>query len=697
MAEAYALATLLRRGAEAENEEEVFKLVSTTAIRLLGADVAGLVLHTLHKGSAWCGVAGNRTDEWRNRYYGAEHPASATIFSGATRIVRGPNGSVFESEEFPFFAAEDICLGVSMPLNRGAGTASRGALCLGWRMDVELTPAHLELCEALAAFSGSMVVAAATRAERDVVVANAPVLLMALNAEGIVTMCDGAAAAAIGLGAEQVGRALSAVLPDEPELLRAVEAACTDQRDAKFEIAVRGRVLDIVIEVRDGGTFLIGTDVTERCAAQHELRLRATEDELTGLPNQAEIVRRVAEALERESVCVVVADVRNFDHVNEAVGYEAADDLLRLLGSRLAHDIDDAIVVGRVGGDEFAVATVGQGLRQLAQRVRESLEAFMAGNAASTLSVDVRCGMACSPAGGDAQMLLRQADSALQIARRGTEAMVEWDARVAALHKPQLAVAQQLRQALEQRSFTLVYQPVIDLRTGAVRRVEALARWPAEFKPSVTPDVFVPLAERLGRIAQLTTHVLDLALAEAAAGLDIPVSVNISPHDVINGDLPRMVLERLEAYNLEPSVLMLELTEHAALEAKTDVLKAIADAGVAVSVDDFGRGWSSLETLKLLPAVDLKLDRSYVERVSQDHTDAALVRAAVEVGHALGMEVVAEGIEDQVVLEAVRDLGCDLAQGYHLARPMDAQALRSWLTRHRSGLDLGLGSGSDHA
>ena len=691
MAEAYALATLLRRGAEAENEEEVFNLVSTTAIRLLGADLAGLVLHTLHKGSAWCGVVGNRTEEWRNRYYGADHPASATIFSGATRIVRAPSGSVFESQEFPFFAAEDICLGVSIPLNHGAGTASRGALCLGWRLDVELTPAHLELCEALAAFSGSMVVAAATRAERDVVVANAPVLLMALNAEGIVTMCDGAAAAAIGLGAEQVGRALSEILPDEPELLRAVEAACADQSAAKFEIAVRDRILDTVIEVRDGGTFLIGTDVTERCAAQHELRLRATEDELTGLPNQAEIVRRVAEALELESVCVVVADVRNFDHVNEAVGYEAADELLRLLGSRLAHDIDDAIVVGRVGGDEFAVAAVGQGLRQLAQRVRESLEAFMAGNAASTLSVDVRCGLACSPAGGDAQMLLRQADSALQIARRGTEAMVEWDAQVAARHKPQLAVAQQLRRALEQRSFTLVYQPVIDLKTGAVRRVEALARWPAAIKPAVAPDVFVPLAERLGRIAQLTTHVLDLALAEAAAGLDVPVSVNISPHDVMNGDLPRMVLERLAAYSLEPSVLMLELTEHAALEAKTDVLRAIADAGVAISVDDFGRGWSSLETLKLLPAVDLKLDRSYVERVSEDHTDAALVRAAVEVGHALGMEVVAEGIEDQVVLESVRELGCDLAQGYHLARPMDAQALRSWLVQHRSASDSGSG------
>lgn len=684
MAEAMALATLLRRGAEADNEEEVFKLVSTTAICLLGADVAGLVLHTLHKGSAWCGVAGNRTDAWRDRYYGPDHPASATIFGGTTRIVRGANGGLYDPAEFPFFGAEKICVGVSLPLNRGAGTASRGALCLGWRLDVELTPAHIELCEALAAFSGSMVVAAATRAERDVVVANAPVLLMALDHEGVVTMCDGAAATALGLGADEIGRQLGELLPDEPALLRAVESATPESGPRTFEIAVRERVFDTVIEVRGGGTFLIGTDVTDRCTAQSELFRRATEDELTGLPNKAEIVRRIAAALEDEPISVVVADVRNFDHVNEAVGYEAADDLLRLLGSRLANDIDDAIVVGRVGGDEFAVAARTQSLRQLGQRVRESLEAFMSGGAASTLSVDVRCGLASSSAGGDAQMLLRQADSALQIARRGSEAMVEWDADVAAQHRPQMAVAQQLRRALEDRTFTLVYQPVIDLRTGAVRRVEALARWPKAIEPVVTPDVFVPLAERLGRIVQLTTHVLDLALAEIAAGLDVPVSVNISPHDVINGDLPQLVLERLDAYNLDPGVLMLELTEHAALEAKTDVLRTIADAGVAISVDDFGRGWSSLETLKLLPARDLKLDRSYVERVSEDHTDAALVRAAVEVGHALGMEVVAEGIEDQVVLEAVRGLGCDLAQGYHLARPMDAGALRGWLARHRA-------------
>lgn len=682
-AEAYALATLLRRGSEVEDEQELFTLVSNTAIRLLGADLAGMVLHRVRNGSAWCGVVGNRTDAWRDRYYGSDHPAGSTIFSGDTRVVRGANGKVFDPQEFPFFAAEGIRVGVSVPLNRGTGRDSRGALCLGWRLPVELPPAHIELCEALAAFSGSMLAAAATRSERDAVVANAPVILMALDAEGVITVCEGAAAAAIGTGPQHVGRPLSGLLPRDSELMRAVEASAAAAGPQQLEVNVNGHVMDTVVRACDGGTILIATDVTGRCNAERELRRRATEDELTGLPNQAEIVRRIGQALEHEQVCVVVADIRNFDYVNVAIGYEAADELLRLLGTRLASDIADAIVVGRIGGDEFAVAAPGPGIRQLAERVRRSLEAFMVAETVSTLSVDVRCGMACSSPGGDAQRLLRQADSALQVARRGTEAVVEWDADVAAAHRPQLAVAQRLRRALEERSFTLVYQPVFDVSTGAVRRVEALARWPQALEPTVPPDVFVPLAERLGRIGQLTEQVLDLALSEVAAGLGVAVSVNISPLDVIHGDLPNLVLDRLAAYALEPQSLMLELTEHAALEAKNDVLQALADSGVAISVDDFGRGWSSLETLKRVPARDLKLDRSIVERVAQDATDSAIVRAAVEVGHALGMEVVAEGIEDGVVLQSVRDLGCDLAQGYHLARPMDTAALREWLAARR--------------
>jgi diguanylate cyclase (GGDEF)-like protein len=679
-AEAYALATLLRRGAEMGNDEELYRLVSNTAVRLLGADLAGLVLGSpLHDGSAWRGVVGNRTQQWRGRHYGPNHRAAATIFSGTTQVVRAPDGGAFDVGEFPFFGAEGIVVGVSVPLDRS--NAARGALCLGWRFEVEMAAGQLELIEALAAFSGSMVVAAATRAERDAIIANAPVIVVTLDAERNVTLCEGAAAAAIGLGPEQVGHAIAELLPDASELLTAIDSVATGNDPTRTELTVRGRALDVAVEVRDGGTFLIGTDITERCDAERELRRRATEDELTGLPNQTEVVRRIAEVLAYEPVCAVVADVRNFDQVNAAIGYGASDELLRTLGTRLAADISDAIVVGRIGGDEFAVAGRAADCSLLAERVRRSLERYVAGGTESTLAVDVRCGSAESLAGSDAQTLLRHADSALQIARSGAEAMVVWDAEVAARRKPQLALAQQLRRALEERSFALVYQPIVDAHTGAVRRVEALARWPAGLEPSVGPDVFVPLAERLGRIGQLTEHVLDAALAQVAVEYSVPVGVNVSPLDVVHGDLPKLVGDLLKAHGLEPELLTLELTEHAALEAKTDALEALVALGVSLSVDDFGRGWSSLEMLRMVPGRELKLDRSYVQRVVEDITNEAIVRAAVEVGHAFGMQVVAEGIESEAVLEAIRRLGCDLAQGYHVARPMNADALGEWLGR----------------
>jgi EAL domain-containing protein (putative c-di-GMP-specific phosphodiesterase class I) len=339
--------------------------------------------------------------------------------------------------------------------------------------------------------------------------------------------------------------------------------------------------------------------------------------------------------------------------------------------------------VGRAGGDEFAVAATGEDPTGLAARVRASLEAFVADGTDDAMAVDVRCGVASMPAGGDADALLRHADAALQVARRSTESVVAWDAKAAEGRRPRLAVAQQLRRALDGRAFTLVYQPIVDTASGAVDCVEALARWPEGGDLRVGPDVFVPLAERLGRIGQLTAHVLDVALREAGLEHGVAVSVNISPLDVMHGDLPQLVAGRLAAYGLEPSCLMLELTEHAALEAGLAGLEQLAALGVSLSVDDFGRGWSSLETLKRLPASDLKLDRSYVERASEDATDEAIVRAAVGVGHALGMKVVAEGIENAEVLDAVRRFGCDLAQGYHIARPMDAAALGEWLAQHR--------------
>ena len=213
--------------------------------------------------------------------------------------------------------------------------------------------------------------------------------------------------------------------------------------------------------------------------------------------------------------------------------------------------------------------------------------------------------------------------------------------------------------------------------------VEALARWPQGDGEPVTPDVFVPLAVRLGRIGDLTEHVLDLALGQVAGPYGVAVSVNISPLDVIHGDLPGYVAARLAAHGLKAQSLVLEVTEHAALETGVTGFDELAALGVGLAVDDYGRGWSSMETLKRVPAQYLKLDRSYVSGAPKNGTDEAIVRSAVMVGHALGMQVVAEGIEDELTLEAVRRFGCDCAQGYHIARPMPAAALGEWLRRHR--------------
>lgn len=680
-AEAFALAALMRHGTALDDIDEVFSLVSETAVRLLGADVAGLILgDRQRRGLVWRGVVGNRTDAWRDPRYAHTHPNGIRIFSGET-LIHHPKDGPLNPDQYPFFVAEGIRVAIALPLDRTEGP--RGALCLGWRFDAHLAPGRREVAEALAAFSGTLVASATARAERDAIVAGAPVIFVALLPDGTVTMCEGAAAVAMGVGPDAVGRNISDLVPDQPALQNAVDEAVAGSVAGPFQIEVGAHTLDVKVELRDGGIFMVGTDVTERRHAEQELYRRAVEDDLTSLPNLSEVLRRIAEVISDEPVCGVLADIRSFDYVNEAIGYTAADELLRQLGTRLADDLKDAIVVGRTGGDEFAVAARGEDVETLARRVRASLEAFV-GVGAEAMAVDVRCGLATLTAGGDADMLLRHADSALQVARRGPRTMVRWDAEEARNRLPQHAVTQQLRRVIDDRAFNVAYQPIVDTLTAEVRRVEALARWPSGYGEMVTPDVFVPLAERLGRVHQLTEHVLDVALGEVAAVHSLPVSVNISALDLVHGELDQMISGRLQAHGLDPSCLMLELTEHAALEAGESGLIAIAAMGIALSIDDFGQGWSSFETLKRIKAHCLKLDRAYVARAPHDPTDAAIVRAAVTVGHALGMEVVAEGVEDESVLETVRLFGCTLAQGFHIARPMDAQQLAVWLQKHRS-------------
>ena len=608
-AEAYALASLMRRGATLRSEDELFALVVQSAVRLLGADLAGLVLRdSAGDGSGWRGVVGNRTDAWEHRHYGGDHPAAATIYGDSTQVIRGAGGGVLDAERFPFFAAEGIRSGVAVPLEAADG--SRGSLCLGWRFTVEPAAGQLGLAEALAGFAGTLVTAAAARAQREALVGTAPVVLAAMDADGILTLCEGAGARAVGLGPDDVGRHITDVLAGAPDVLAAIQEAIRGDRPARLALEMRGRAFDAWIVMRDGRTFLVATDVTERRLAERELAWRAERDELTGLPNVIEVVRQMGAALAASPVSVVLADVRNFGHVNEMIGYEAGDELLQALGARLSRDIAGVIVIGRTGGDEFAVTVPGTDALALGGQVRTSLEAPVDRGGGEALSIDVRCGVASMAAGDDAQQLFRHADAALQLARRGQDAVAAWDGEAATGRRRQLAFTADLRRALDARAFSVHYQPIVAVGDDALHHVEALARWTDAGGERPGPAVFVPLLERLGRVGQLTALVLDRALAEVAAPHGIGVSVNVSPLDVVHGDLVALVTERLSAYGLDPGMLTLEITESAALEAGTAALAELSALGVAIAVDDFGRGWSSLELLKRLPASRLMLDRS---------------------------------------------------------------------------------------
>ena len=528
-AEALALATLMRTGA-GQDREAALRLIGEYATRLLGADIAGVVLHDPAGGMEWSGVYGARTERWRDP---AHRPAGRVYFSGE-RTLLGADGTMPD----PCLDNEDVETALILPLH--AHTQVLGALILAWRFRLTVAPAHIEFAEALAAFVGTLVEQASTAAQRDALIGNAPVVLASMDSDGTITLCEGAAASAIGLGPEIVGQRYDDVLHDAPELIAAIQQAVGGGPVA-VTLAVGGRDFDIRFQPRGGGGFLIATDVTERVAAEAELEWRATHDGLTGLPNPAEVVRRTREALERGSLVAVVGDVRSFDDVNETLGHNAADILLQALGQRLAVGIEGAVVVGRTGGDEFTVVAPGATLddaRTLAAAVRENTEAdVVVGD--RTLAVEVRCGVACAAPGDDAAKFLRRADSALQMARRGRGMIVAHDAAMAQRRRDQVDLAADLRRALDRDQLEVHFQPIVDLGDHHVLRAEALIRWRHPERGDVPPSDFVELAERSGLIHRLTATVLDLALERCAGGLGLGVSVNVSAIDATSDLLIR--------------------------------------------------------------------------------------------------------------------------------------------------------------
>jgi diguanylate cyclase (GGDEF)-like protein len=415
----------------------------------------------------------------------------------------------------------------------------------------------------------------------------------------------------------------------------------------------------------------------------------ALHDDLTGLPNRTRLGAHLDELLDPEreprAFAVFFIDLDGFKEVNDTLGHDHGNELLVEVASRLRASCADGDLVARLGGDEFAVVSeqAGEATIQalaLADRLRvEMAEVFDVAGIA--LEPQASIGIALAPTHGTSRdELLRCADIAMYAAKRLGAPQVfapELDDNTTV----RLAMTGELRRALERHELVLFYQPQFDLGAGRVRSAEALVRWRHPSQGLLAPDRFLAAIERAGLTRRLTGYVLDEALAQLRvwrdAGVEIGLAVNVSAKDLADPRFPDEIARALDSHGIEPSALELEVTEDVLLldSIRADRrLERIVERGVRIAIDDFGVGYSSLRQLKSLPAQVLKIDRSFVSGMDADRRDAAIVRSTIGLAHDLGLEVVAEGVETQEHVRRLREAGCDVAQGYHLGRPLPSEA-----------------------
>jgi diguanylate cyclase (GGDEF)-like protein len=427
-----------------------------------------------------------------------------------------------------------------------------------------------------------------------------------------------------------------------------------------------------------------------------QLRHEALHDALTGLPNREHLRRHLASALDdvaegrADGAAVMILDLDDFKEVNETLGHQEGDRLLTEVGTRLSSAVGQAGTVVRLGGDEFAVLLPDTADESRVLRIgRRILQALEQPIALDGLEIEVTgsLGVALAPAhADDPAALLKRADIAMYDAKTSTRGLRLYEPELDTDHPRRITLVSELRSALQAGEIEVHVQPLLRISTGTVTGTEALARWSHPELGSVAPDYFIPIAERSGLIGLLTSRMLDRSLAACAewraAGNDLGVAVNLSARSLQDADLVEEVARLLRRHDVPADRLTLEVTESSVMAdppRAVALLHQLRDLGVRLSVDDFGTGYSSLSYLKRLPVHEVKIDRSFVAGLTEQGEDMVIVRAIIDLGHHLGLEVVAEGVEDQATWDLLAAMGCDLVQGWHLARPMPTAELPPWL------------------
>ena len=424
-------------------------------------------------------------------------------------------------------------------------------------------------------------------------------------------------------------------------------------------------------------------------------RHQALHDALTGLPNRVLFQDRVRLATlaahrGRGELAVLVMDLNRFKEINDTLGHAAGDRFLVEAAGRLTGTLRGADSIARLGGDEFAMLLQNTGPDSVVAAAARIVEAFDAPFMLEglPLQMEASIGVAMYPAHAtDVEGLIQRADVAMYNAKRDNSGWAMYDRAADRNELGRLSLISELRRALDERELILHYQPQIGLRTGRVIAVEALVRWQHPTRGMIGPDAFIDVTQETSLIKPFTLYVIDEALRQCREwdeeGRRLAVAVNVSTRNLIDTDFPDQVGALLSKWDIDPARLELEITETAIVAdmfRMRGVLERLGAMGLRLSVDDFGTGYTSLGYLRRLPINELKIDRSFVANMTTSEEDAVIVRTTIDLGRNLGLEVVAEGVEDPDVFRSLEELGCDVAQGYLMSRPVPADELSEWLS-----------------
>lgn len=420
---------------------------------------------------------------------------------------------------------------------------------------------------------------------------------------------------------------------------------------------------------------------------------KAAHDELTGLPNRYLFNDRLEQAIARSvrdnsSFAILLLDLDRFKEINDTLGHGVGDEVLKIVSRRMQTGLRESDTVARIGGDEFSFILMGadqQDAEKIASKVVDLIQPKFAVNN-HLLKIGSSIGISIYPEHGDeAGLLMSRADVAMYSAKQNNLSLVAYNPEMDRDHYQSLMLANDLKSSISAGNFSALYQPKINVSTGKPCGCELLLRWNHPKLGVIYPDKFIPLAERENLTGELTGSIVrnNLGAFQELVEIDpgFHVSINVSPVDLLDNTLFDLIIDALEQVNFPRENLYIEVTENAIMKnpsRSVEILGMFKDAGIKISIDDFGTGYSSLSYLQKFPISELKIDKSFVRELSQWSVNFPIVSATITMAHDLGISVVAEGVEDEAVLQLLASMGCDHAQGYHFTKPLGFSDMKRW-------------------